>query len=198
MIKNIIFDVGEVLIGYRWKEMLMDYGLTMAEADKVGTLIFTNELWKSLDDATMTIDDVISAYQNQYPEYSDVLGWFISHGEYMHISKPDVWHMVSRLKEKGYKIYLLSNYSEDLFNKHTKDASFMNDIDGRVVSYEIHISKPDKRIYQYLLEKYSLNAQESIFYDDRLENTKAAKALGINSVNVTSDEQLLQELGKLV
>ena len=102
------------------------------------------------------------------------------------------------LKEKGYKIYLLSNYSKDLFEKHTKGADFLNNIDGMVVSYQIHKIKPDLAIYNYLIEKYSLNTDECIFFDDRQINTQAAESLGIKSVTITSKELLLSEMDKLL
>ena len=116
----------------------------------------------------------------------------------MHVKCPDVWQRVHALKEKGYGIYLLSNYSKELFDKHTKDADFLKDIDGKVVSYEIHKVKPDPAIYQYLLEKYHLNPAECVFFDDRPENTKAAEELGIRSYTISSKEYLLELLDKLL
>jgi FMN phosphatase YigB (HAD superfamily) len=102
--------------------------------------------------------------------------------------------VVSLMKEKGYRIYLLSNYSEDFFRVHTKDASFMDELDGKVVSYEIHKIKPDAAIYMHLLDKYQLDAKECVFFDDRQENTKAAEELGIRSYTITSKEYLLSVL----
>ena len=112
----------------------------------------------------------------------------------MHIPRPDVWERVHALKQKGYRIYLLSNYSKDFFEVHTKGASFMDDIDGKVVSYEIHEMKPDKIIYEHLLGKYDLKPEESVFFDDRPENTETAEELGIKSYTITSKEYLLSVL----
>lgn len=106
------------------------------------------------------------------------------------IPHTEIWKRIHLLKEKGYKIYLLSNYPKELFAFHTKDADFMKDIDGKVVSYEIHVTKPNLDIYRHLLEKYSLNPKECVFFDDREENTKAAEELGILSYTVTSEEYL--------
>ncbi len=198
MIKNIIFDVGEVLLGYRCKDMLMDYGCNESEAERLGTLIFSDKLWEQLDIQNETTESVIKKYEEKYPKDAKAIRWFIEHGEYMSVPRKDVWQRLHKLKEKGYKIYLLSNYSKDLFEKHTKGADFLNDIDGMVVSYQIHKIKPDVAIYNYLLEKYSLNKEECIFFDDREVNTKAAQNLGINSVTVTSKELLLNEIDKLL
>ncbi len=79
-----------------------------------------------------------------------------------------------------------------------KGADFLNNIDGMVVSYQIHKIKPDLAIYNYLIEKYSLNTDECIFFDDRQINTQAAESLGIKSVTITSKELLLSEMDKLL
>ena len=198
MIKNIIFDVGDVLLEYRWKDMLKDYGLPDDEAYKVGKLMFNDNLWHEFDLANMTHDEIVGQYLKNYPDYAEVMQWFMTHGELMHVKREDVWEKVQKLKEKGYGIYILSNYSQELFEKHTKDAPFISLADGIVVSYQIHITKPDEKIYRYLLDKYNLKAEECIFFDDREENTEAARKLGIEAITVTSREFLLDGLDKLL
>ena len=198
MINNIIFDVGDVLLEYRWKDMLKDYGLPDDEAYKVGNLMFNDNLWHEFDLANMTRDEIVGQYLKNYPDYAEVMQWFMTHGELMHVKREDVWEKAQKLKEKGYGIYILSNYSQELFEKHTKDAPFISLADGVVVSYQIHITKPDEKIYRYLLDKYNLKAEECIFFDDREENTEAARKLGIEAITVTSKEFLLDELDKLL
>lgn len=194
MIKNLIFDVGNVLIEYRWNQMLLDYGLSKEEAAVAGPLFFEHETWKELDLGNMPVEEVIKLYEKQLPQYAGLIRWFLTHLELMPIPRPDVWEKVHALKEKGYNIYLLSNYNEDFFRVHTQDAAFLQDIDGKVVSYEIHKIKPYPEIYQYLLDKYNLNPQECVFFDDRPENTQTAEELGIKTYTITSKEYLLEVL----
>lgn len=196
--KNIIFDVGDVLLEYRWKDMMMDHGMTEEQSLAFGGILFDHPLWNILDLGTMTNEQVIAEYGKAFPEHADDIAWFLRHGEQMVVYRQDVWEYVARLKEKGYQIYLLSNYSEDLFTKHTKNATFMQNIDGMVVSYQIHITKPDEKIYQYLLHKYDLKAEDCIFFDDRKDNTEAAKKQGIDAVTITSKELLINELEALL
>lgn len=197
-LKNIIFDVGDVLLEYRWQDMMMDHGLTEEESLKLGDMIFNNNLWNILDLGTMSHDEVVQEYARLYPEHAKEITWFLNHGEQMVVNRPDVWSYIPKLRAHGYKVYLLSNYSENLFMKHTKDADFMNNIDGKVVSYEIHKTKPDPAIYQYLLTQYGLKAEEGLFFDDRKDNTAAAVKQGIEAITVTSKEQLKQELQELL
>lgn len=198
MIKNIIFDVGEVLMGYRWHDMLLDSGMTDAEANEIGPQLFSDSLWKGMDEGTISIPEAIEGFGKKFPNQADSIKWFISHGEYMNVPRPDVWKLVRQLKEKGYGIYLLSNYSEELFTKHTANADFMNVIDGRIVSYEVQLLKPDKKIYQALLNKYSLKANECIFFDDKIENVEAAIKEGIEAKQVSSKDHLIELLNNIL
>ena len=200
MIKNLIFDVGGVLLDYRWKEMLMDYGLDEKNAIRVGTQMFNDpdRTWDVFDLGTRSDNEIADIFCKKYPADEEAIRWFIRHGEYMHVPRPKVWKKVHELKEKGYKIYILSNYPKTLFKKHTEYADFMDDIDGLMVSYMIHEAKPDEKIYKALCDKYDLDRSESIFFDDRAENVAGAVKFGIKAVRILSEQVLLDELDKLL
>ena len=200
MIKNLIFDVGGVLLDYRWKEMLMDYGLDEKNAIRVGTQMFNDpdRTWDVFDLGTRSDNEIADIFCKKYPDDEEAIRWFIRHGEYMHVPRPKVWKKVHELKEKGYKIYILSNYPKTLFKKHTEYADFMDDIDGLMVSYMIHEAKPDEKIYKALCDKYDLDKSESIFFDDRAENVAGAVEFGIKAVRILSEQVLLDELDKLL
>lgn len=198
--KNVIFDVGNVLLEYRPERMLQDYGLNENDAKRVCDELFndSDDLWHIFDLATMTDEEIKNAYCKKHPNDAKAISFFMEHGEYMHIARADVWERVHTLKKCGYNIYLLSNYPETLFKKHTQYADFMKDIDGLMVSYMINITKPDLRIYEALCSKYSLDKSKSIFFDDRKENIIAARKFGIDAAEVISKEFLLNELDKLI
>ena len=200
MIQNLIFDVGDVLLEYRWFEMLTkDYGLSDTEARRIGGEMFDNEIWVlGLDGGRLTLDEAIHEYEKKYPDDVEVIRWFLQNGEQMAVRRPEIWKKVAALKEKGYRIYLLSNYSDELFRIHTKGAEFLNVLDGGIVSYQVHALKPDREIYQILLGKYGLQADECLFFDDRAENVEGARTLGIQAVQVTSREMLNATLDKML
>ena len=198
-IKNLIFDVGNVLLEYRWQEMFMDHGLTAEETLELGEKIFQNDIWeKDMDGGNITAEQAIEKYAEQYPEDKENIAWFIHNAELMVVNRPEIWEKVHILKEKGYGIYILSNYSKELFEMHTKGASFLSILDGGIVSYQLHLLKPDEAIYRALTEKYSLNKEECIFLDDRLENVEASEAFGIHAVQVTSRDMLNEFLDEMI
>ena len=116
----------------------------------------------------------------------------------MAVKRPEVWEKVVGLKQKGYKIYILSNYSDELFHQHTEGASFLDVLDGGVVSCQVKEIKPNRRIYEILLERYDLDPTECLFFDDRADNVEAARNLGFEAIQVTSQEMLNDTLKKML
>ncbi len=198
--KNLIFDLGDVLLSYRWRGMLMDQGLSAAEAEEIGHKMFDEprKLWHQLDLGIRSTEDIIREFEEEFPEDGSIIRWVIEHNEYMHVARPRVWAMIHALKAAGFHIYLLSNYPYDFFHRHTEYADFMQDLDGMMVSYMLHLSKPDPEIYQALLLRYRLNPGECIFFDDRFENVDQARKLGIDAVQVYSQESLLDDLKSIL
>lgn len=199
MIKNLIFDVGNVLFHYRWLDALVDTGLSREQALSAGPKIFDETpLWREFDAGNIDLSEIIEGYGEMFPEFKDNIAEFITRAERMPIDRPEVWEKMKVLKEKGYKLYLLSNYSDYLFNRHTEGKAFLDYIDGKVVSYEVHVTKPDKGIYEILLNKYNLKPEESVFFDDKEENIQTAVALGIKGCVVKSREHINELLQSLI
>ena len=195
--ENLIFDMGNVLIGYRWKEMLTeDFGLSGTEAEEIGRQLFEDPIWDDFDGGHKEIDRVIEHYCDLYPEKSDVIKRFFYEGERMKVDRPRVWELVMKLKEQGHRIYVLSNYSEFLFKKHTEAVPFMDRLDGMVVSYEVRCLKPDPAIFRALIDKYDLDPKKCVFFDDLIRNVEAARSLGMEAVHVTDEEMLISYLAK--
>ena len=99
--------------------------------------------------------------------------------------------LVAQLKQRGYCVYYLSNIPEDVLDL-LMHRDFEGLFDGGVASCEVHINKPDPRIYKAMLDKYQLKAGESVFIDDRLENVQAAFRLGFAGI------QMKDSVGTLV
>jgi len=200
MIRNIVFDVGDVLFHYRWKDMFMDYGVSEEEGTRIGRQIFNEpqQRWLQFDKGLLTLEELIDGYAKSYPKDAEIIRFFLNHSEYMPVAHPEAWRFFPKLKEKGYKVYLLSNYSKELFERHTEHADFMEYLDGKIVSYMVKELKPDAAIYQALCDKYSLKPEECIFFDDRKENVEAAIAFGMKAKQVTSRQGLVEDLTELL
>ncbi len=108
---------------------------------------------------------------------------------------PEMYALVSELKEKGYKVALLSNIDYRLA-RIVRSFGLYDEFDPCLLSCEIGIEKPDVRIYEILLEKIGTPAKETLFIDDNEENVAAAKISGIDAIHFKSKAQLMSELNK--
>lgn len=104
---------------------------------------------------------------------------------------------MKRLKEQGYKIYLLSNYGRTAFNMSKPQFTFLKYVDGGVISYQVEITKPDDRIYMILCQKYGISPNEAVFIDDNKNNLEAADKLGFNTVLHESEKSSAEKFRSL-
>lgn len=197
MKKNIVFDVGEVLFSYRWIDALIDAGVPDEDARVIGPQLFKSPYWPGLDLGDGDYFELAGAIAKEYPKYENEIIKFFTDVDNLYISRPKVWEEIDRLKAKGYKLYILSNYPGYMFENHTKDKPFMNCMDGVLVSYMVHLNKPNPEMYQELFRRFEISPEESLYFDDKKENTDMAISLGMDSITVLSEEHLLAELVKL-
>lgn len=93
--------------------------------------------------------------------------------------------MLRSLKMAGYKLYILSNWGKWHFEELQKRngfREFLQYFDGGIVSYQVGLKKPDRKIYEILIDKYNIDPTSAVFYDDKPENVQAAKEVGLNAV----------------
>ena len=198
MKKNLVLDIGNVLMSYRWKDMFMDFGLSEEDALRVGGLCFDDPLWNEMDRGRILEREVMEIMSARHPKDAEAFRHFFTHGELMVVERPKVWEMVRNLKDAGFSVYLLSNYSENLFYKQILATGLLPLVDGAVISYQVHYLKPEREIYRILFDRYHLDRRECVFFDDRKENVEAARILGMDAYQVTDEEGLLQWLSQLL
>lgn len=185
MYKNVIFDIGGVMVDFDPKDFLLERFCNAAVEEKVYRLTFGSETWQKLDAG------LCSRYEGSQAmlaaaraegcafEVQEVLENWTS---ILRIRRRMV-ELVRRLKNHGYCVYYLSNIPEDilpLLMRRGLEGVF----DGGIASCDVHINKPDPRIYQCLLDKYGLTAGECIFIDDSRANVQTAFQLGMNSIQM--------------
>lgn len=197
-LKNIVFDMGDVLLEYRWAETLTDIGETKEEAARIAREIVNSRLWPLMDLGILSLRENAEKLSVLYPEDREQIHWFFSHPERLCVTRPEVWEKVYRLKEQGYKIYVLSNYCSELWRVHVEPQPFYDKLDGFLVSCEVHRLKPDEAIYRSLLERFRLDPAACCFLDDREENVRGGMKLGIAGVHVISRTFLNDTLEKLL
>lgn len=184
-VKNIIFDLGNVLASFRWQSLMKELGIPQDSIERLAEKWVRDPLWGELDRGIMTDDEVIAQAKSRLPDDTQYIDLFWSNIDKVVMEFPYARAWLEDLNARGYRLYLLSNYPESLFRLHSGDMTFLPLFDGMVISSHIKLVKPDAEIFRYLLDKYSLKESECVFMDDTAVNVDAANALGIKSLLFT-------------
>ncbi len=191
--KNIVFDVGMVLIDFRWHAYMKDMGISDKIIEDIGNKIIKSTLWDELDLGAQDDDYIIKQMILAVPEYERELDLFWENPLEMVREFDYAYPMIESLKKEGYNVYLLSNYPEIMYKLQWPSFSFLKLVDGTVVSSIEKCVKPDEKIYKILLERYNLEPGETCFIDDRAENVETANYLGIKGILFKGYEELKKE-----
>jgi putative hydrolase of the HAD superfamily len=194
MIKNVIFDCGQVLVHFEPEYMVRQYVSNEPDVALLTEVIFDRLYWDKLDKGTISNEEVLNACHTRLPKRLWELCDEIYYNWIYNI--PEIEGMSDLIKyikkEFGVKTYLLSNISE-YFAEHKDEIEILSLLDGFVFSSAINEVKPNKAIYEYLLSTFELKANECLFIDDRAENIEAGKSACIDGYVFDGDVNALKE-----
>ena len=183
---DIILDMGNVIL--EWNKDKILRGVVKTEKDYMilDKAIFQSGLWERLDLGTLTREElvlkVVSLIGSIYQEKVQEVVW--NWPSYIEIYT-EVFPLLVGLKEKGHRIFVLSNTSPVFYELLEEQLSPLNEIlDGFVLSCDIKAVKPDRKMFEEILHKYQLDPVNCIFLDDVKDNTKMAESLGIKAYQV--------------
>ena len=199
MIKNIVFDLGRVLVNFESREYLKEFGYDDKTVEKLNEIIFKSQEWLSCDSGTYENNtDIAEILIEKYPDYSEMIKKVLTKEWVKMLTlKEDTAEYLKELKSRGFKIYILSNLSKESYDYNSK-YEFFKYTDGGVYSYEVKKIKPNPEIYTELLKKYNLIPEETIFIDDVKENIDATNKLKINGVIFENLDQVKKEVETLI
>ena len=197
MIENIIFDVGKVLVEFDWEGYLKSFGFSEDKYEKIADATFRNQIWNERDRGLYDEEEYVRQFCAEAPEYeADIREVMRRSPETIHaFDYAETW--VKYLKNQGYRLYILSNYSNYMLERNKDEMGFLKYMDGVVFSCQVQELKPEREIYQKLLDMYDLKPEKSVFLDDRKENCEGAQALGIHTIQFRDLKQAALELEKL-
>ncbi len=189
-IKNIIFDLGDVLVRFYPDGYLKSEGLKSAEAELIRDKFFLSKEWAYLDIGIITREEAKEVIISRNKKYRYILSKYIDNYQGMYKIIDCNAKLLNELKNKKYKLYFLSNFHKEAFLTIYEKFNFFKLFDGGVVSAFVKLLKPYSSIYLKLIKKNGIKAKESLFIDDTIANVEAAEKLGFNTIHLKDTAKL--------
>jgi 2-haloacid dehalogenase len=190
-IRAIIFDFGNVLLEwnprYVYRRFFPD--------DPQGMEHFFEEVnfmeWNLLQDQGRPFSEGVAILSREFPQYSHLIQAYHDHWtDSLGASLTGTVEIMKELRQSGYPLYGLSNWSAETFPHVRRKYDFFNLLDDMVISGEVGHVKPHPEIFQILLDRIGKPARECLFIDDVLANIQQAQKLGFAAILFQSPEQL--------
>ena len=197
MIKNYIFDFGNVLANFYPYDLTAPYVKDDETCKIVSDVVFDRVYWNKLDDGTITDEEVKTAVCSRLPEELTECACMV-YDNWVKTMTPvtGMQELISDIKKTDKKLYLLSNISigfADTYREIPWIKDILKNFDGLVFSGKVGLVKPDRNIFEYVLSKFSLKAEECLFIDDSPLNIDGARSVNINGYLFDGDAQKLRK-----
>lgn len=194
MIRSVVFDLGGVLVDwnprYLYRKLMKDDAAIEAFLSEICT-----PEWNAQMDLGKPFSEGVRELIQIYPDKENlILAYWKRWAEMLDGPIHESVDLLMELKERGVPLYALSNWNAETFEIALKEFPFLRLFDGRVISGQVKLAKPDPQIYRLLIDTYNLNPQETLFIDDVRSNVQAAWDIGMNAVQFLSPKQLENDL----
>ena len=190
MIKNIIFDLGNVIINYNQKKIINNFTEKEEEIKYIYDEIFHAPEWTLMDLGDITNDEAIEIInkRNEF-KYEKLTQEFLHEWYKKQPINRDIVEIAKILKNNGYNLFVLSNMANQTY-EYFKNDEFFSLCTGIVISAHEHVKKPDEKVYRLLLDRYNLNAEECLFIDDddSGKNYETANKIGIKGRRIVPNQ----------
>lgn len=195
--KNIVFDLGGVVVDWNPQRLMEEYTGDRAMPVALFQKGFFQEYWPDYDRGTLDQSDIVREMSlfagRTYAECWDFVE-FIKHSLR---DIPETQQLIKTLAAQGYRLFCLSNMSVEFYD-YLKDREVFSYFEGQIISALEKVIKPEKEIYQLLLERYDLQPGETLFIDDLENNVAAARQLGLHTIHFTSREAGLRQVKEIL
>lgn len=183
---------------FRWREFYASFGFERAILERLGKATVQSEVWKEYDLGNLGEEEILSRFIREDPGLEDEIRKVLAdtHGIVTVREGARAW--IRALKAQGYRVLVLSNFSEKIRREAGEEMGFLEETDGGILSYEDHVIKPMPEIYALLLARYGLQGEECVFLDDLEENLEGARAFGMHTILVKREAEARQALACLL
>ena len=187
--KNIIFDIGNVLVDWDWQGYVHKLFDSEEVIQSLNEGYWKNSLWQEMDRGAISQETIHRELLISAGEYRDEMELAYNRiGECITLfDYTEPW--IDELHQRGYKVYYLSNYSDYLIHRNPEALRFTKMMDGGIFSCYVKLIKPDLAIYDTICKRYDLKPEESLFIDDKPINVIAAREFGMHAIHFENYEK---------
>lgn len=197
-ITTVVFDFGKVLVDYEFSHVMCQILPDPDKYNKFMQLFANQEFIDYCECEPIPFHDIIQQMRVKHPEFYDELEeYYERFPEFVTGEVPGMRDLVLRLKAEGYRVYGLTNWCSSVY-RTIKQWDILSLMDGTVMSCEEHLVKPDVAIYQRLLDRYGLTADECVFTDDKPVNIEGANRAGMHGILFQDAQQFEHDLRSLL
>jgi 2-haloacid dehalogenase len=194
----VLFDLGAVLID--WNPRYLYRGLFEGDEDAMERFLrdVVPPEWNREIDAGKSFTDAVAERVLLHPDQADLIAqWKDGWPQMLQESIAGTVGILTELRDKGYRLYALTNWSAETFPLARKRFGFLEWFEDIVVSGEVLLAKPDPRIFKLTIERCRLQPARTVFIDDSLQNVEAAREAGLHALHFRNPEELRHDLVKL-
>ncbi len=197
-ISAVTFDLGGVLIDWNPRHLYRKlFGSDEAAMEAFLSQVCTPE-WNSRLDAGRSFADAVAELVAAYPDQAEMISAYrVRWPEMLGSAFEGTLAIVREVKAAGYRTYALSNWSAETFDWTREQFSWLDELDGILISGEVNMAKPDPAIFREFLRRFSLDPAATVYVDDWDRNVAAARGVGFTAIQFRDADHLRRELRSL-
>jgi len=190
MVKNVVFDLGNVLLDFNSDEIIADYVKDEKLHQQISENIFNSKEWILLDRGEITAKEATNRFINRMPDKEKLVREIMDNWKHYLTPIQVNVEVLNNIAQKPINLYVLSNFHKEAFEEVYEKYDFFNHFDGMIISYREKTVKPERKIYEKLIDRYNLKPDTTLFIDDSERNIEAAKKLGFKTIHFNDNMKL--------
>lgn len=192
MKRVLIFDIGGIILDVSNEAIAKSLGITEEETKALRKLVYRDKRFLACLKGRMTQEQYREQLIEENPEKEKEIDKILNpiYQEKVLPFISDTWNYICELRKQGYKIYFLSNLTKVSYEYLKEKLKITQLVDGAIYSWQEGLTKPEKEIYELLLDRYQIKREEAIFFDDKLQNIEMGNQLGIKSILYRSKKDI--------
>ena len=190
MVKNVVFDLGNVLLDFNSDEIIADYVKDEKLHQQISENIFNSKEWILLDRGEITAKEATNRFIKRMPDKEKLVREIMDNWKHYLTPIQANVEVLNNIAQKPINLYVLSNFHKEAFEEVYEKYDFFNHFDGMIISYREKTVKPERKIYEKLINRYNLKPDTTLFIDDSERNIEAAKKLGFKTIHFNDNMKL--------